>query len=119
MSSGVMVTVQDLPKRLSRARQRIIMNDSTQGGSWWQRLSGGLKRTSATLGGAISSLVTKRKLDAGAVEELEHELIRADLGPEFAARIASVLGEGRFDKTISPDEVKAMLAGEIEQVLVP
>ena len=74
------------------------MNDSTQGGSWWKRLSGGLKRTSSSLGSAISDLVSKRKLDAETVEELESELIRADLGPEFAGRIAAVLGEGRLKK---------------------
>ncbi len=95
------------------------MNDSTQGGSWWKRLSGGLRRTSSSLGSAIADLVSKRKLDAETVEELENELIRADLGPEFAARIAGVLGEGRFDKAIAPDDVKAILAGEIEKVLAP
>lgn len=95
------------------------MNDRTESGSWWKRLSGGLKRTSSSLGGAIAALVSKRKLDAAAVEELEHELIRADLGPEFAGRIAAVLSDGRFDKAIAPDEVKAVLAGEIEKVLAP
>lgn len=95
------------------------MNDSAQGGSWWKRLSGGLRSTSSSLGGAIADLVSKRKLDAETVVELENELIRADLGPEFAARIAAVLGEGRFEKTIAPEEVKAVLAGEIEKVLAP
>ena len=95
------------------------MNDSIESGSWWKRLSGGLKRSSSSLGGAIADLVSKRKLDAAAVEGLEHELIRADLGPEFARRIASVLGDGRFDKGIAPDEVRAVLAGEIEKVLAP
>jgi len=94
------------------------MNDNTQKG-WWGRLTGGLKRTSSSLGSAISGLVTKRKLDATTVEELEYELIRADLGPDFAGRIAAALGEGRFDKAITPDEVKAVLAGEIEKVLAP
>ena len=94
------------------------MNDSTQT-SWWKRLSGGLKRTSSALGGAISDLVSKRKLDAASVEELEHELIRADLGPEVAERIATAFGEGRFEKAITPDEVKSLLAGEIEKVLAP
>ena len=94
------------------------MNDSAPK-SWWKRLSSGLKRTSSSLGSAIADLVTKRKLDAAAIEELEHELIRADLGPEFAGRITSALSEGRFDKAISPDEVKAVLAGEIEKVLGP
>src|SRR6185369_16740640 len=95
------------------------MNDSTQGQSWWKRLSGGLKRTSSTLGSAIADLVTKRKLDAEAVEDLEAELIRADLGPDFAARIAEVLGQGRYEKGIAPDEIKNVLAGEIEKVLAP
>lgn len=92
------------------------MNDSTQQ-SWWKRLSGGLKRTSASLGGAIADLVSKRKLDAAAVEDLENELIRADLGPDFAARVIKTLSDGRYDKGIAPDEVKAVLAGEIEKVL--
>ncbi len=95
------------------------MNDSTQGQGWWKRLSGGLKRTSSSLGAAIVDLVTKRKLDAAAVEDLEAELIRADLGPDFAARVAGVLGEGRYEKGIAPDEIKAVLAGEIEKVLAP
>jgi fused signal recognition particle receptor len=85
--------------------------------SWWQRLSGGLRRSSGALGSAISDLVSKRKLDAAAIEDLENELIRADLGVETAARMASALAEGRYDKGIAPDEVKALLAGEIEKSL--
>jgi fused signal recognition particle receptor len=95
------------------------MSDSTQGQSWWKRLSGGLKRTSSSLGGAIADLVAKRKLDAAAVEDLESELIRADFGPEIAARIAADFAQGRFDKAITPDEVKTLLAAEIEKVLAP
>ncbi len=95
------------------------MNDSAQSGGWWRRLSGGLKHTSSSLGGAITDLVSKRRLDAAMVEDLEGELIRADLGPELAARIAAALTEGRFEKAISPDDVKAVLAGEIEKVLAP
>jgi fused signal recognition particle receptor len=95
------------------------MDDSTQNGNWWKRLRGGLKRTSSSLGGAVTGLVSKRKLDAETLEELRNELIRADLGLDFAARIADVLGEGRFEKAIGPDEVRAVLAGEIEKVLSP
>ena len=95
------------------------MNDSTAKTSWWKRLSGGLKRTSATLSGSIVDLVTKRKLDAATMEELENELIRADLGVGFADRIASALSDGRFEKGISPEDVRALLAAEIEKVLAP
>jgi fused signal recognition particle receptor len=92
------------------------MSDSTRQ-SWWQRLAGGLKRSSSALGTAISDLVSKRKLDAAAIEDLENELIRADLGVETAARITKALSEGRFEKDIAEDEIKSVLAGEIEKSL--
>jgi fused signal recognition particle receptor len=96
------------------------INESTAGRkSWWKRLTGGLKATSASLGGAISDLVTKRKLDSAMLLDIEEVLIRADLGVETAGRIAAALGEGRFDKTISADEVKSVLAAEVEKILVP
>ena len=49
------------------------MNDNAKG-NWWQRLAGGLKRTSSALGGAISDLVSKRKLDAAMIAEIEDVL---------------------------------------------
>ena len=87
--------------------------------SWWQRLTGGLKRTSSSLGTALTDLVSKRKLDAARLEDIEEALIRADLGVETAARIGAALGEGRYDKTISADEVKSVLASEVEKILAP
>jgi len=87
--------------------------------SWWQRLSGGLKRTSASIGGAVADLVVKRKLDQEMLDEIEEVLIRADLGVESAARIAAAVGEGRYDKSITADEVKAVVAAEVEKVLTP
>jgi fused signal recognition particle receptor len=87
--------------------------------NWWQRLNGGLKRTSAAIAGAIADLASKRKLDAAMLEEIEEVLIRADLGVDLAAKIAAAIGEGRFDKTITADEVKAVLASEVEKVLTP
>ncbi len=93
--------------------------NSTEKRSWWRRLTGGLKRTSASITGAISDLVSKRKLDAGAIEELEEVLIRADLGVATAAKVAAAVGEGRYDKSVSAEEVKAILAAEVEKILVP
>jgi len=87
--------------------------------SWWQRLRQGLARSSSSITGAITDLVTKRKLDAAMVEELEEVLIRADLGVAAAARIAAAVGTGRYDKAIAADEVKTILAGEVEKVLAP
>ena len=96
------------------------MNDSKSGPSgWWQRLSGGLRRTSSSLGGVLSDLVTKRKLDAETVEDIEDALIRADLGVAVAARIAEAVAAGRYDREISADDAKAVFAAEIEKVLEP
>ena len=95
------------------------MNDSAQNEAWWKRLSGGLRRTSSSLGSSITALVTNRPLDPETLEALEDELVRADLGQDLAARIVDVLGQGRFPQGISPEEVKAVLAGEIEKSLAP
>jgi fused signal recognition particle receptor len=96
------------------------MNEQpTEEKSWWTRLSSGLKRTSASIGGALTDLVSKRKLDAAMVDEIEEVLIRADLGLDNAARIAAAVGEGRYDKAITPEEVKAVLAAEVEKVMTP
>ena len=94
-------------------------NQTSEKQSWWQRLSGGLKRTSSSIGGAVSDLVVKRRLDQAMLDEIEDALIRADLGVETAARIAAAIGEGRYDKTITADEVKAVVAAEVEKVLTP
>src|ERR1700686_4675827 len=73
------------------------MNDTTPEKpklSWWRRLSSGLKRTSSSLGTAV-----------------------ADLGTEVAARISAAVGVGRYDKSISADDVKSVVAAEVEKVL--
>jgi fused signal recognition particle receptor len=87
--------------------------------SWWRRLSGGLKRTSSSLGSAVADLVTKRKLDRAMLEDIEDVLLRADLGTEVAARIATAVGVGRYDKSITADDVQSVVATEVEKVLAP
>jgi fused signal recognition particle receptor len=94
------------------------MNDSAKG-NWWQRLTGGLKRTSSALGGAIADLVSKRKLDATTIAEIKDVLIRADLGLQTADRIAAALGEGRHEAGISAGEIKSVVAAEVERALTP
>ena len=78
-----------------------------------------MRRTSSSIGESVTGLLTKRKLDSATLEELEDVLVQADLGIETAARIAAAIGEGRYDKEISPEEVKRILAGEVEKVLAP
>ena len=86
---------------------------------WFQRLKAGLTKTSAKLSQDIAGLFTKRKLDADTLQELEDLLIQADLGVETAARISAALSKGRFDREIATDDVRAVLAAEVERALAP
>src|SRR5687767_11099233 len=80
--------------------------------SWLQRLRQGLARSSNALSDGITSIFTKRKLDAAALDEFEDMLIKADLGVSSALAITETLRAGRFDKEITDEEVKTVLAGE-------
>ena len=87
--------------------------------SWWTRLRDGLSRSSGSIGEGLAAILTKRKLDASMLDDLEDVLIRADLGVATAARIAKAIGHGRYDKDVGVEEVKAVLAAEIERALTP
>jgi fused signal recognition particle receptor len=87
--------------------------------SWWRRLSGGLARSSAALTQGVADIFTKRKLDALTLEELEDLLLRADLGTGAATRIVKAVGKSRVDRDIEPEEVREILAAEVERVLEP
>ena len=104
------------------------MNDSTRkddqdaaspesGGSWWKKLSTGLKRSSVSIGTAITGLVSKRRLDDAALDEVEEAMIRADLGLATAARISDVIGQNRYAQ--SEHGIKSIIAEEVEKVLIP
>jgi fused signal recognition particle receptor len=87
--------------------------------SWYARLTSGLKRSSDQLTGSITSVFTKRKLDAATLDDLEDVLIQADLGIETAMAITETLRRDRFDRDVSGDDVRAVLAAEVERVLSP
>ncbi|MDB5474483.1 MAG: ftsY [Devosia sp.] len=87
--------------------------------NWFARLSTGLKRSSDQLTGSITAVFTKRKLDAATLDELEDVLIQADLGIETAMAITDTLRRDRFDRDVSGEDVRAVLAAEVEAVLGP
>ena len=87
--------------------------------TWLQRLTGGLSKSSNALTSGITGVFTKRKLDEETLQDLEDLLIQADLGVATAAAIAKSLARDRYDKTITGEEVSAVLAAEVEKVLAP
>jgi fused signal recognition particle receptor len=87
--------------------------------SWLQRLRFGLSRSSTTIARGVTDIFTKRKLDAASLDDLEDVLIQADLGLAAATRIREAVGHGRYERGINPEEVKQILADEVERALEP
>lgn len=87
--------------------------------SWLQRLSSGLKRSSDQLTGGIGAIFTKRRLDQATLDELEDILIQSDFGLETTEAVTSALRRDRFERDISVDDVRTVLATEVERVLAP
>ncbi|WP_297488387.1 signal recognition particle-docking protein FtsY [Acidocella sp.] len=86
---------------------------------FFTRLKTGLSRSAAKLTGSIAATFTKRKLDDEALEELEEQLIAADLGAVVAARIIKGFRSTRFGKEVTPEEVRETLGEEIGKILEP
>jgi fused signal recognition particle receptor len=86
---------------------------------WWQRLSGGLKRTSSAISSPIVDLVMKARLEPGAIEEIEDVLVRADLGVDTAARVADAIAGGRYKMDPTAEDIQAIIADEVEKALAP
>ncbi|MEN0087403.1 MAG: signal recognition particle-docking protein FtsY, partial [Pseudomonadota bacterium] len=86
---------------------------------WFARLTSGLSRSSNQLTSNISGIFTKRKLDDDTLQELEDTLIQADLGVETAMNVTEALAKDRFGKDVSTDEVRRIMATEVEKVLGP
>lgn len=93
--------------------------EPVQAKGWLSRLTQGLSKSSKSITTSITSIFTKRKLDATTLEELEDVLIQADLGIAVSERIIKAVSAGRYDKEIEPEEVKRILAEEVAKVLKP
>ena len=97
------------PPRLSRRRSKA-------GFSAFAPASRARQRQSRA---ASTDIFTKRKLDAASLDDLEDVLIQADLGLAAASRIRDAVANGRYERGISPEEVKQILADEVDRALEP
>ena len=87
--------------------------------SWFTRLKEGLKKSSSRLSEGITTLVTYRKLDDETLEELEELLITSDLGVNTARDLVQKLKKKKYNQNITPEEIRAAFADEIEPLLAP
>jgi fused signal recognition particle receptor len=87
--------------------------------SFFAKLKSGLSKSSNKIGDGITGIFTKAKLEPESLEQLEELLIEADMGAATAAELVAALESKRFDKNISPEEVRTFLAEEIAKILAP
>ncbi|HMM15200.1 MAG TPA: signal recognition particle-docking protein FtsY [Parvibaculum sp.] len=87
--------------------------------SLFQRMKEGLARSTRTISDGITGIFTKRKLDQATLDELEELLIAADLGVDTALAITEAVGRDRYNKEVTPEEIRTILADEITKVLAP
>jgi fused signal recognition particle receptor len=88
-------------------------------GSWFDRLNAGFRKTSEKLGDNLTGLFTKAALDDETLDEIEEALIASDLGPATAAKIRRRLAAERFERGLSEEAVREIVAQEVEKILAP
>jgi fused signal recognition particle receptor len=93
--------------------------DEERRSGWLSRLTKGLTRSSTQLKENISQVFTNRKLDDNTIQDLEDVLIQADLGVETATAITDALSGRKFGKEVTEQEVREVMAEEIEKILEP
>lgn len=109
----------DIVPEIAPTEKPVILPISAAPVSFIQKMRNGLARTTNRLSMGIGDIFTKRKLDQDALDELEELLISSDIGVKTASEIVMKLATSRFNKEITPDEVKIFLANEISQILHP
>lgn len=87
--------------------------------AWLEKLGLGLKKSSQKIGGGISDIFTKKKLDSETLDELEELLITSDMGVKTAAKIVGEFAKMRQDKEITEQEIREKLAIELEKLMSP
>jgi fused signal recognition particle receptor len=87
--------------------------------SWFDKLNAGFRKTSERLGDNLTGLFTKAALDEETLDEIEEALIASDLGPATAGKIRRRLASERFERGLSEEAVREIVAQEIEKILAP
>lgn len=76
-----------------------------------------LKNSSSKISSSIAQIFLNRKLDKEALEELEEALISSDMGVEVATKIITEIKKDKFEKNISQEKIKEILAQKITKIL--
>ncbi len=113
----------DDPIGLYKAAQRIAAERAAEAAareaSVLHKLNEGLRRSSSRLAEGIGAALLNRRLDRDSLEEIEELLITSDMGGKVAARLTKAISAGRFERDVTPDEIRLALAEEIAAILKP
>lgn len=84
---------------------------------FFNKLKSALSKTSSKISSGIDNIFIKKKLDQEMLDSLEEILIGSDTGLASARNIVDLLKKKKFDKEITPDEIKLELALIVSDVL--
>ncbi|MBX3561613.1 MAG: signal recognition particle-docking protein FtsY [Sphingomonas sp.] len=87
--------------------------------SWFDRMRLGFQKTSERLGDNLTGLVTKAALDEATLDGIEEALIASDLGPSTAAKVRARLTSEKFERGLTDQAVRTVVAEELEKILAP
>ena len=87
--------------------------------SLFKRMKEGLTRSTRAMSDGVTGIFTKSKLDSETLQDLEDLLVTSDLGLDVAVEITEAVAKDRYNKEVSPEEVRAILASEVARVLSP
>lgn len=72
---------------------------------WWSRLRDGLKKTSSSIGSGLSNVFVGKKIDDELFEDLETQLLMADVGVETTRKIIDELTDHASRKELQDAEL--------------
>ena len=92
--------------------------------NWFKKLKNGLSKSATKVENAFTSIVGKKTLDDQTLNDLEEQLIMADLGLKPSSQIVEKLKSQKFSiekdqKEISKNKVFKIVANEISNILKP
>ncbi len=93
--------------------------DTPEKKSLFKRMKEGLTRSTRAMSDGVTGIFTKSKLDSETLQDLEDLLVTSDLGLDVSVEITEAVAKDRYDKEVSPEEVRNILASEVARVLTP
>jgi fused signal recognition particle receptor len=87
--------------------------------SMWSRLTSGLAKSTDQLGNRMRAILQNRRLDESSLDDLEEQLIMADLGVAAASAVIDKFRAKKFPPDAREEDILEGLAEAIAEILQP